>query len=95
MSPRDIKPIVCGFPGLPKWLDRPLVKRTAEKYGITEEAAREHLRMNTLRELEPCKRREHGQANNECGTDNCIPIDRESLQKEPKDAPEISQEDGW
>lgn len=51
MNPRDITPKVCGFPGLPKWLDLPLIKRTAERYSITEEEAREHLRLNTLCEL--------------------------------------------
>lgn len=86
--------IACGFPGLPPWLDRPLVKRMAEEYGVTEEEAREHLRLNTLKELEPYQRRDHGQTANECRADACIPVNRTTLSKEPKDAPPISAEDG-
>ncbi|KKK97205.1 hypothetical protein LCGC14_2655080 [marine sediment metagenome] len=95
MNPRDVTPKVHGFPGLPPWLDLPLIKRIAKDYGVTEEEAREHLRLNTIRELEPCKRRDRGQTADECRADACLSIDRDTLSKEPRDAPEISQEDGW
>ncbi len=95
MNPRDITPKIYGLPGLPKWLDIPFIKRTAEEYGLTIEEARERIRLNTLPELEPCKRRDHGQAANECRAEDCIQVDRESLSTEPKDAPESCVEDGW
>ena len=40
---RDVTPVVRGFPGLPHWLDRPLVRRKAEEWGVTEDEARERL----------------------------------------------------
>ena len=96
MTPRDITPKIYGLPGLPKWLDRPFIKRTAEEYGITKEEAREHIRLNTLREIDPRHRGENlGQSENECRTEDCIQVDRESLSTEPKDAPESCMEDGW
>ena len=45
---RDVTPEVHGFPGLPPWLDRPLVKRKAEEWGVTEDEARERLRLDHL-----------------------------------------------
>lgn len=39
MAPRDIKPVVSGFPGLPKWLDDPYIKRQAKEWGVTYEEA--------------------------------------------------------
>ncbi len=92
---REVTPTIYGLPGLPKWLDLPLVKRTAEKYGVTEEEAREHLRLNTVRELEPCIRRDHGQKANEFRAEACLQSDRPALSKEPEDAPAVSEEDGW
>ena len=95
MSPRDVTPKVCGFPGLPAWMDLPLIKRTAKDYGVTEEEAREHLRLNTIRELEPCQRRDHGQEADECRADACLSDDRDTLSNEPQDAPSMGQGDGW
>ncbi len=107
MTPRDVTPKIHGLPGLPKWLDRPLIKRTAEKYDISEEEAREHFRLNTLPELElvMAKGEIHDTStksecystcpSDECRTETCLFDDRETLSEEPQDAPEISPEDGW
>ena len=84
MTPRDVKPIVSGFPGLPKWLDLPHIKRVAKEYNITESEAREHLRLNTLSEIE--KRNSF-----ELRTETSISVDRKSFQSEPQDAPENSE----
>lgn len=93
---RDVTPKIYGFPGLPKWLDFPFIKRTAERYGITTKKAREHLRLNTLRELPTAQGEIRGKTDtDESGTDSCIQVDRTELSKEPKDAPEVSPEDGW
>ena len=40
---RDVTPKVCGFPGLPPWLDGPLCKRVAEDCGMTIEEVKEYL----------------------------------------------------
>ena len=37
------EPTVRGFPGLPPWLDFPLIKRKAEEWGVTEDEARKRL----------------------------------------------------
>lgn len=45
MNPRDVPfPTVRGFPGLPKWLDEPYIKRKAEEWRVTEDEARYILR---------------------------------------------------
>ena len=96
MNPRDITPKIYGLPGLPKWLDLPFIKRTAEEYGITKEEAREHIRLNTLQELSTAIGENRGNRHeNECRAEDCIQVDRESLSTEPKDAPESCVEDGW
>ena len=93
---REVTPTIYGLPGLPKWLDLPLVKRTAEKYGVTEEEAREHLRLNTVRELSTAKGENRGSSQeNECRAEACLQSDRPALSKEPEDAPAVSEEDGW
>ena len=40
MAPRDVKPRVAGFPGLPPWLDQFKVRAYMEKRGISEEHAK-------------------------------------------------------
>ena len=98
MHPRDINAKLYGFPGLPKWLDIPLIKRTAERYGITEEESRERLRLNTLCELSPAKGETRGTETvierNEPGAEACLRSDRGALPQEPQDAPEVSPKDG-
>ena len=96
---RDVNPKLYGFPGLPKWLDLPLIKRTATRYNITEEEAREHLRLNTLCELPTATGEIRGTETvierNDTGAEACLRSDRGTLSKEPQDAPEVSPEDGW
>ncbi len=97
MTVRDVTPKVCGFPGLPAWMDLPLIKRTAKDYGVTTEEAREHLRLNTLREIEPVMANGeiHDERADECRADACLPDDRDTLSNEPQDAPPMGQGDGW
>lgn len=90
---RDVKPAIYGLPGLPKWLDLPFIKRIAEKYGITKEEAREHLRLNTLCEISMANGENHG-TKNESRTEACIRVNRQTLSQEPRDAPEVRPENG-
>lgn len=93
---RDVTPTIYGFPGLPKWLDFPFIKRTAERYGITTEEAREHLRLNTLRELPTARGEIRGKTDtDESRAEACVQTNRTALSQEPQDAPEVSAEDGW
>lgn len=92
---RDVSPAIYGLPGLPHWLDIPYIKRTAERYSISEEEARERLRLNTIRELPTARGETRGKTDeDDAGTGACIPADRPALPQEPRDAPEVSPEDG-
>ena len=77
---RDVTPKVCGFPGLPPWLDRPHCKRVAEDCGMTIEEVKEYLFKHGG--IKPSIRRE---LVDERRKKTRIPIDRNSLPAISKD----------
>ena len=49
MAPRDVKPRVAGFPGLPPWLDNFAIRAFAKKYSVSYEQAQRQLKYTGTR----------------------------------------------